>query len=363
MIARPDRTGTRRFAPGAVLFAASLAGCGEPIQVDAATVARGTIEERVSSAVSGDVEPRARAVLRAESVGRVTKVSVEAGQVVDAGQELLRLDDRALAAAAAAARVQRDNAERELQTAEALAKKGAITDQALRQASAARDVARANLDVATANLERTRVRAPFGGLVSRLPVQEGDSVVIGQSIGELVDHGLFFVRAAFDEVDAVRIEPGHEAVVRLDAYPDLAVPGRVDRVDPVVGGDTLAAEAPALALAARRDRTVGVRVALAAKAPGEAKILVGMSADVEVVLRRHEGVLRVPSAAVFHEKGKQFAYLLKGGRLKRREVTTGVSNWEFFEVLEGLKEGDRVLASLETDGIGAGVRAVPRPTR
>lgn len=344
-----------------ILVVAAMAWPRAPILVDVAPVERSAVEERVSSASSGEIEPAARATLRAETVARVVSVRAKAGDRVEAGAELVRLDDRALAAAATAARVQRETAERDVATAEALQKRGAITDQALAQAVSARDLARANLGLAEANLARSRVAAPFAGLVARLPVQEGDSVVVGQAMAEVVDDSSLFVRAAFDEVDAVSLQLGANALVRLDAFPDRVLAATVDRVDPVVGGDSLGgAETGALAIAGKRDRTVGVRVALEDR-PAGTKVVVGMSADVEIVLHRREGVLRVPSAAILHSKGETFAYVLDGRRLERRDVETGVSNWEHVEVLSGLREGERVLVSLDAEGIRDGVRAEPRP--
>lgn len=334
-----------------------------PIAVDVAAVERGAVEERVSSAASGEIEPAARAVIRAETVARVLQVKAKAGDRVAAGDELVRLDDRALAAAASAAKVQRETAEKDVTTAEALQRKGIITDQALSQAVAARDLARANQSVADANLARARVTAPFAGLLARLPVQEGDSVVIGQAVAEVVDDTKLFVRAAFDEVDAVNLNVGAPAQVRLDAFPDRVLDAVVERVDPVVGGDSLGgAETGALAIAGKKDRTVGVRVALAAP-PAGTKVFVGMSADVEIVLRKKDGVLRVPSAAILHAKGVAFAYVLSGGKLKRHEVVVGASNWEFVEIVGGLVEGDQVVVSLDADGIANGVPASPRAAR
>jgi len=339
-----------------------------PIDVDVATVERGTLEERVSAAASGDVEPKQRAVLRAETVGRVTELPFRAGARVKAGDVLVRFDDRPLAAAVAAARVQKEQAEKDASTAEGLAKKGIVTEQALSQALAARDLARANLQVADANLARCTVRAPFQGLLARLPLELGDSVVPGESIAEVVDDSALYVRAAFDEVDAVKVKIGAEGLVRLDAYPEDPLGAKVDRVDPVVGGDTISgSEAAGLAtLATKKDRTVGVRVEISPESASvygteKVRIFVGMSADVEVILGRRDGVLRVPSAAVFHEKGRRFAYVLDGDRLRRREVETGDSNWEFQEVRSGLKEGEKVLVSLEAEGIADGVKARARP--
>lgn len=356
-------TRARAIAIGVIavgLLGVLVARPRKPLEVDVATVEKGDLEVRVSSAASGDVEPAARAVLRAETVARVVSVAVKAGARVEANAELVRFEDKTLAAAASAARVTRDSAERDLATAEAMAKKGIITEQALLQARSARDLARANAQVAEANLARTHVRAPFAGLIARLPVQEGDSVVVGAIVAEVVDDTRLFVRAAFDEVDVVRIDVGQRAIVRLDAYPDLALPAAVERVDPVVGGDTVSGiGSESLPIAGKKDRTVGVRVALE---KSEARVLVGMSADVEVVLETRRDVLRVPTAAIFRDEGETFAWVLAKGRLSRRKVSTGEANWETQEILGGLAEGDRVVVSLDTEGVRNGARAEPKKT-
>ena len=347
----------------AAVIAVAVAWPAKPVAVETARVERGAVEERVSSSASGDVEPKARAALRAETVGSVTKVAVQAGARVKAGDLLLSLDDRPLAAALAAARVQDETARRDLATATALRAKAIITDQALQQAQSAADLAHANLQVAQANLERATVRAPFDGLLTRLPVQVGDGVIVGQTLAEVVDDSSLYVRAAFDEVDAVKVKLGAPASVRLDAYPDDPLAATVDRIDPVVGGDTISGVgSDAVAIAGgRKDRTVGVRVAIAPATSAKVTVLVGMSADVEVILGRKDGVLRVPAVAVFHEEGKQFAWVVRDGRIAKREVATGTTNWEFDEVLSGLADGETVVTSLDVAGVKAGARAVPKP--
>jgi HlyD family secretion protein len=93
--------------------------------------------------------------------------------------------------------------------------------------------------------------------------------------------------------------------------------------------------------------------------PGEANgLLVGYSADVEIVLARREATLRVPTAAVL-EGGRVLVFNPDTRRLDERRLKTGVANWEFTEVLEGLAEGERVVTSLEREKVKAGVLATP----
>ena len=85
-------------------------------------------------------------------------------------------------------------------------------------------------------------------------------------------------------------------------------------------------------------------------APG--KLLVGYSADIEVILTTRDKVVRVPTSALL--EGGRVLIAGADGRLAERRVKTGLANWEFTEVLEGLAAGERVVTSLERAGVKAG---------
>jgi HlyD family secretion protein len=83
---------------------------------------------------------------------------------------------------------------------------------------------------------------------------------------------------------------------------------------------------------------------------------VGYSADVEIVYDERKHVLRVPTQDLM--EGNRVMLFGKEGVLEERKVTSGLSNWEYAEVLSGLVEGDQVVSSLDRVGIKAGVKAV-----
>ena len=87
-------------------------------------------------------------------------------------------------------------------------------------------------------------------------------------------------------------------------------------------------------------------------------LLVGYSTDVEIILDSRDGVLRVPTAAL-QEGSRALVYRREDGRLEERRIQTGISNWEFTEVLSGLNAGDQVVLSLERPGVVPGALAVP----
>jgi HlyD family secretion protein len=142
---------------------------------------------------------------------------------------------------------------------------------------------------------------------------------------------------------------GQLARVSLDALPGKVLMGHVKRVAPYV----VAVE--------KQARTVDVEVALdefKGNADNGQQLLVGYSADVEIVLSSHDNVLRIPTSTL-QEGNKVLVYKPDSKKLEQRVINIGITNWEYTEVLDGLKLGDRVVASLEREGVKAGVLVKP----
>jgi HlyD family secretion protein len=165
---------------------------------------------------------------------------------------------------------------------------------------------------------------------------------------DLIDDSCLYVSAPIDEVDAAQLKVGMPARITLDAYRGKPFAGRLRRIAPYV----LAIE--------KQARTVEVEVEF--DKPAEAdRLLVGYSADVEIVTAARENVLRVPTPALM--PGNRVLVLGAGGGLEERAVETGLSNWEFTEVRKGLEPGARVVTSLERAGVKAGAAAVEEAAR
>ena len=88
------------------------------------------------------------------------------------------------------------------------------------------------------------------------------------------------------------------------------------------------------------------------------KLLVGYSADVEIILDGRDKVLRIPTAAI-QEGGRVLLFNAESGKLEERKIKAGLANWEYTEISEGLKAGDRIVTSLEKEGVKAGAAVVP----
>lgn len=350
------------------------------IRVAVVPVDRGDVTASVTNTRAGTVDACRRAGIAPATGGQIDQLLVAEGDRVVAGQLLLSLwnDDfaaqleltqrEAQAAAARAeqacitARVAKHEAERIQQLH---AQKLASEDRAERATGdaqsqqlgceaqrAAEAVALAQVDVAAATLERTRLRAPFAGIVAEINGELGEFVT-PSPIGiptpptvDLIDSSCLYISAPIDEIDAPRVRAGMRAYILLDAMGDRRFSGHVRRVAPYV----LDME--------KQARTVEVEAEI--DDPDKAELLPGYSADVEVILGMEQDVLRVPSSVV--SQGNRVLVLTEpDGLIEARTIEPGLANWEFTEVKSGLALGDLVITSIDRAGVEPGRKAVAEP--
>jgi HlyD family secretion protein len=340
-----------------------------PIAVEVGRAETGPVDDLVTNSEAGTVRTRAQARLGVERAGTVVEIPFREGARVRRGQVLLWLD-------ASTARTRLEAARRDSQALDALHlvahSSAALARQTLERTEQLRlqsvvsqeqmDQARSSFDAATAELraaearvrsaesavrlaadeiQHLSVRAPFDGVVTRRLVEIGESVVPGQVVLELMSPDRLYVSAPIDERDAGRLATGLPARVTIDAFPDATWEARVTRVAPMVEE------------VEEQNRTVEVEVEVEGPERPDGPVLKpGMTADVEIVLRRREGVLRVPSAAVI--EGRRVLVPVRGVA-SARAVEIGLKNWQWTEIRSGLAAGDRVVTSLDRAGLKAGV--------
>jgi len=173
-------------------------------------------------------------------------------------------------------------------------------------------------------------------------VTPSSSGVAGSSAIDLINSSCFYVAAPIDEVDAPRVRLGQSARVTLDAFGTREFTGIVNRIAPFVVD--LSAQA----------RTVEIEVELT-NANDLKELLAGYSADVEVILDTRNSAVRVPSEAVLED---QYAYVLNGDTIEKRDVMIGISNWGWTEIEDGISFGELVVTSVDVSGLSDGVMAI-----
>lgn len=374
-----------RWIALAALVAATAGGLwywlrDEPVPVTLATVDRGRIERTVANTRAGTVKACQRARIAPATGGQIETLAVREGDRVETGQLLLELWNHDLAAqlklverehVSAVARadeacVLADVAEREAARLVRLRKQGVVSEEnydrsaaeatarraGCRAAQAAVGVGAAQVDVARAALERTILRAPFRGIVAEVNGEVGEFVT-PSPVGiptpptvDLIQTGCAYVSAPIDEVDAAGVRVGMLARLTLDAYPGRSFTGRVRRIAPYVVD------------VEKQARTVDVEVDFVDAADTE-DLLIGYSADIEVVLETRDDRLRVPTEALL--EGRR-VLVLADGVLESRDVRTGIANWQFTEIVDGAAAGERVVLSVAREGVRDGAAAVPDET-
>lgn len=346
----------------------------EPVQVEVAKVDRGAVAESVTNTRAGTIKACERARLAPPTGGKIERLPVKKGDRVKKGQLLLELwnddfraqltlvqrDSVAGLARTDQACISADVARRDFDRVNRLVGQGLVSIDAVektkgdseakeamcRAAKEDNKVALARIDQAQANLERTRLRAPFDGVVAEINGEIGEFVT-PSPVGiptppavDIVDTTCIYITAPIDEVDAPRIRASMRARVTLDAFKEKFFRAHVRRVAPYV----LEAE--------KQARTVEVEAELEDHEGFD--LLPGYSADVEVIIDQRADALRVPTRALLQGTN---VYVFDDGRVHLRKIKKGLANWEYTEVLDGLKAGDEVVTSIDREGLADEAKA------
>ncbi len=313
-------------------------------------------EIRSGPALSGTLQPKNQATLRAEVPGAVVRVYAEEGERVSAGQVLARIDDAALRESWLSARsgmrsaeenaiLARRNAERATRLSEA----GAIAERDLegsrlssQSAEAALADAKARLTNAERMLAKTEIRAPFAGVVSARPVNSGDVVQAGTALVTVVDPSRLEIEANVPAEAIAYLTTGKPVDFTVSGYGDRAFTGVVERISPTLDPAT---------------RQVKVRVSIVN--PGQA-LVGGLFARGRIATERHEG-LSAPFLAVEKRGGADLVVRLRNGTVEHVPVELGLRDdqKERVEIRSGLADGDTLLVgAARTIAPGTPVRVI-----
>jgi HlyD family secretion protein len=344
---------------------------------------------------SGRIEPKGKVDISADITGRIVRINVREGQQVERGQLLLQIDpaqyrsvvQRAEAflqsseASVLQAQANRDQSKRQLDRNLEIqrANPNLIARQTVEQAQQEYDVAlatynsmrsqvdqaRASLQEARDNLAKTQLYAPISGTVTRLAVEEGEVAVPGTFSREtgllmtVADLAVIIAKVDVDETDVVRLTLGDSVAVTIDAFPDTAFVGRVSKISN---------SAKLTTVAGSTDRAVDFEVEVELMNPPR-DIRPDLSATARIVTATRRDALAVPIIALTvreHEdlpgelaggapspapagvsrarREREGVFVVTNGIAQFRPVRVGIAGEEHFEVLEGVRAGDTIVA-------------------
>jgi len=381
-----------------VLVVLLLAGLGlarmaKGSGVDANRLAKVTRGDVARSVVAtGKIQPITKVEVKSKASGIVEKLYVDINNKVTKGQQLAQLDQQEIQAQVEAQRAQLGSAQANVGTYEAnveqdkvnaaapdlpmykatldrnleMQKEGIVSRQALDDANkdylaalTRRDSSKAQIGVDTARLKQARAQvqqaeaslkqleeqlgyttivAPMDGVILSRDVEIGDAVssilVLGSTATLVMTEGdvnEVYVDGKVDEADIAHVYMGQPARIKVESFRDRIFNGKVTKISP---------------MGVEKDNVTTFEVRVSINNPGgELKAL--MTANAEILLDEHKGVLTVPENAVMYDSQKNASVQVPDKKQKdgtrKVAVTVGLSNGSVTEITGGLKEGDQVV--------------------
>ncbi len=319
-------------------------------------VEKGSVRKVLSA--TGIVKSQVGAVVKTgtRATGVIEKMLVRVGDKVTAGQFIAKIDSREQEAELTRAEAQLRSAKAELGFASLLEKRmGGLSsqdltsresyDDARRRADAARAAvaeAEAGLAGARVRLSYTSIYSPLTGVVSEVTAQEGETVVAGLQVANLItvlDPSKLEMWIYVDETDIGQVTPGLSVEFSVDAYPDDTFPGSVDQIYPQ----------PEI-----RDNIVYYRALVKLPEASAAKLRPEMTTQCRVIVDSKDNVLIIPNNAIKWVDDEQVVYVQTPGGHELARPKLGLIGPDVSEVLSGLKQGDKVATRLNIIGVTTG---------
>ena len=321
---------------------------GFAMAVEVATVAASDFSDEASAV--GNLKSNESVVLRPETAGRIAAINFRDGTIVGKGTLLVAIDAEIQEAELSQARANLSLARSNFQRNKELLAKRFVSQQALDNSAATLKVQEAAVQLAEAKVAKTRIKAPFDGMVGLRNVSVGDYVKEGQDLINIEDIGTLRVDFKLPETYIGRITKGQAVEVLTDALPGQTFAAVLDAVDPMVdqGGRAISSRA-------RLDNVAG-------------KLRPGMFVRVRLLFGDRKNVLMVPEQAIV-PGAQPTVFKVVDGKAAATKVKLGVRRAAQVEVVDGLTAGDVVVTAGQLklrDGapvraIGQGAPAAPAP--
>ena len=296
------------------------------IPVSVHEVQRGPVSSYVSATSNLVAENEVKVLAEAE--GRVEQLHVEEGQWVEKGELLAALARDNEQIAFDKAEVKLANATAVFERARRLSEQGLTTQEDLDKATMDHRVAQQELAEASWNLEKTEIRAPFDGRVTKRNITLGQPVRIGDELFTVTDFDPLISRIFLPEKDIIGLEVGRSVRITLKAKDDVEFEGRIRQISPVV------------------DTSTGtVKLTLEAIHP-PAEVRPGGFVNIAIVRETRPDAILLPREAVVRELQSAHVFVVKDDNTaERRDITLGLEEGDHLEVTSGLESGEMVVVA------------------
>ncbi|WP_339082690.1 efflux RND transporter periplasmic adaptor subunit [Pseudomonas sp. TMP9] len=315
------------FATAALLclFASAQVSANEGPLVEVVTPEQLLVRDELVT--FGSLTPDESVMIRPEISGRIAQLHFAEGQRVEAGALLVSLDDAITRAELALANANLNLAEKNFQRAQMLFKRGASNAQALDEANAQQQASRASVALSQARLDKTRILAPYAGVLGLRQVSPGDYLSEGQDIVNLEVLDPLKVDFSIPQKAVSQIRLKQSVEVSLDAYPGERFSGEIFAINPRLD---------------EAGRSQAIRAHLSNR---EGRLSPGQFVRVSVILAERPNALVIPEEAVMPVGEQRLVNLVVAGKVELREVTLGKRLAGKVEVVEGLQGGETLISA------------------
>ena len=294
----------------------------EAVPVEVAQATRRAVAASYSGTTT--LEALGESQVVAKTSGVALAVLVEEGQVVRAGQALVRLDPDRPRLQVAQAAAQMHKLENNYRRAQQLVEQRMISANDVDQIKYDLENARAVYRAASLELSYTTITAPISGVVASRSIKSGNFVQINSPIIRIVDASRLEATLNVPEREIAKLKPGQAVGLAVDALPGKQFTGTVARVAPVV------------------DNGTGT-FRVVASFPGDGELQPGMFSRLDINYDQRADALVVPRTALLEDGGEPAVYVVRDGKAQRTVLKLGYNDAGWVEVREGLKPGEQVV--------------------
>jgi RND family efflux transporter MFP subunit len=334
---------------GWFLFGDRMKGGKDPHAITENMIARAEKRDiALAVEVAGDVTPAFQIEVKPEVGGKVKALHVEPGDVVKSGDLLAEIDDRDLLTEKASvlteiegARLDAEKEQRNFARAKELFLQKLISSEGYENLSSESQIAANNLvkaqrklDLVEEKIRKAKVTAPIDGTVLTVPVLQGQVVIAAASVNSgtalmtIANLEKLLVETHINQVDVARLELNKIVKLRAESLKDSTMTARISFIAPV---------------ATVKANVKGFQVQAVIET-ADPRLRPGMTVNMNVPIASVDDAVSVPISAVFKGEGnKKIVYVTRGDSTEKREVTVGVTNIDYAEILNGVEEGERIL--------------------
>ena len=297
-----------------------------PMPVEVAEVKTQVVSEKFEAV--GTIEAIEEITVVSEINAAVVDLPFTEGSQINKGELIAQLDDSQLAAEVSSTEALYAQSLATYNRVKKVVEQNAGTPQDLDDALASLKVAEANLKLAEARLNKTRIVAPFSGMIGSRRVSVGSFLRTGDAITELANLNEIRINFSAPERFLSELKRGSEVIVYSPVYPGHEVKGRIIAIEPIIDSDTRTA-----------------RIVAKVQNPGQ-KFRPGMSANVSVILSQRPEALTIPTEAVFANGDQSFVYIVNAdSTVAPAPVTLGLQMSDVVEISAGLQPGMKIITA------------------